>query len=887
MPMQPDTAKMPIQLDTDKMPGLPDIADFLKRTISILEQVENTMTQEGPSMQLKFNHDQCNYLADKLRKAVDGANVFSKLLNKVHETPFTIEDMVKFLEIFKLLHAFAVQAGTFIQECCKDSWLVSARKLTNVMEHVLAMIFCLELCAIVFSDRWKWVATLSSLVKPELVDKLIDDEAATIREKALSDKNAMLLQVEAVLDPSSTSGIKEYQLAKQLKRNLKEGSTFEEFEEKDRNSIIQLEMLGAGSYGKVYKGMNGELDIAKKTVSKGTDFLTFKKEVTIQSQMSHSNVLSLHCYTVEKREQSIIMPYMEKSLSTLMDERLKADRECPFTILVAVDIMSQVAWGMHYVHGREIAHRDLKAENILVTLVARTEFVLVKVADFGASKMIMIDEEEGDENEEMRMIDVTPNIGTLRWKAPEQFQPAGTPKEKMPRKDAFIKVAQCDIYSFAMVCYEVLTGKLPYGEFHSWEIKQRILDGERPKLPECHVRLIDLIQRCWSKEAGVRPPFGTICKELEYVRYELLMTFAWGSTRAQSMIENARQNYTSELFTAMVESTRAQRMIENASEFFTATEESEFTVTEETHLQGWSEIQDGATQAVNRLNEDRMVFQDLKLRQDERKAERIRLGLGRDVPGFFQDMDDLVLGRLLAEGAQAYIYEACYAGGKGYVAKVFKMEGFSLEDLLKQMPTGVLNAFERDTREGSPLSLICGATLLKDGRFAVLMQRKWGDLRTLINLRLKGKAFDDPPFTFEEVIMMMFGIAKDMMSLQSESPPILHRDLKATNVLVQSSHESEITEITVCDMEFNLMVSGTGFWRAPEILIELLKRPSNRDIAFSEKSDIYSYGMTCYELATGHIPFEGYFKKDWKRIIEGERPYLPSYVHPFCRRCDH
>jgi serine/threonine protein kinase len=120
---------------------------------------------------------------------------------------------------------------------------------------------------------------------------------------------------------------------------------------------------------------------------------------------------------------------------------------------------------------------------------------------------------------------VTPNIGTLRWKAPEQIQPVGTPKEKMPRKEAFIKVAQCDIYSFAMVCYEILTGDLPYGEISSpYEIKRRILTGERPNLPECHLRLIYLIQRCWSKEASERPPFGAICKELEYVKYELLMT---------------------------------------------------------------------------------------------------------------------------------------------------------------------------------------------------------------------------------------------------------------------------------------------------------------------------------------------------------------------------
>ena len=54
---------------------------------------------------------------------------------------------------------------------------------------------------------------------------------------------------------------------------------------------------------------------------------------------------------------------------------------------------------------------------------------------------------------------------------------------------------------------------------------------------------------------------------------------------------------------------------------------------------------------------------------------------------------------------------------------------------------------------------------------------------------------------------------------------------------------------------------------------------------------MYSYAMTYNDILIGHIPFFGYEKSDWKKVIDGERPYLFNYVDPrlqeMVERCWH
>lgn len=94
---------------------------------------------------------------------------------------------------------------------------------------------------------------------------------------------------------------------------------------------------------------------------------------------------------------------------------------------------------------------------------------------------------------------------------------------------------------------------------------------------------------------------------------------------------------------------------------------------------------------------------------------------------------------------------------------------------------------------------ILGGILSEDerlrGRFAFLMERRWGDLRLLIDHRMKTRRSTNGPFSIDHATHLMLTIGKNMDILHTKHD-IVHMDLKAFNVLVQKkfSHEGMIQD---------------------------------------------------------------------------------------------
>src|SRR3990167_9153657 len=105
-------------------------------------------------------------------------------------------------------------------------------------------------------------------------------------------------------------------------------------------------------------------------------------------------------------------------------------------------IMLDIAKGMKYLFGRDIIHRDLRSPNIFIitTEVSNSRrAIYAKVADFGLS---------------VPLPSATGNLRSWRWLAPEVFHYSST------RHDI-----RSDIYSFAVVCWELIQGTFPFGTF--------------------------------------------------------------------------------------------------------------------------------------------------------------------------------------------------------------------------------------------------------------------------------------------------------------------------------------------------------------------------------------------------------------------------------------
>jgi serine/threonine protein kinase len=295
-------------------------------------------------------------------------------------------------------------------------------------------------------------------------------------------------------------------------------------EHHDRHSIryddVQIctdNCLGQGGFGTVFKctflGMPAAAKVLKAAghaVSEGV-----KKEATILAKLQHPNVLQFIGVAGNEHQHVIVTELMGMDLRRYLDKSIpesdlsNSPEKPPLELLETIDIMLQVAEGMDHLHKEGVIHRDLKAKNVLVNVldfdamdgsrIRVSKSVRVKVADFGLSKL-----------KDMSSNFTTLGLGTTPWRAPEVFE-GNTERYKK----------SADVYSFAMLFFEVLTGKTPFDDLPRTTIYESIRIGVRPPLPSktyCPDYLSELIRRCWATRAEDRPKFPEICQMLQYCK---------------------------------------------------------------------------------------------------------------------------------------------------------------------------------------------------------------------------------------------------------------------------------------------------------------------------------------------------------------------------------
>lgn len=251
--------------------------------------------------------------------------------------------------------------------------------------------------------------------------------------------------------------------------------------------------VASGSYGDLYKGMYCSQEVAIKILK--TERLNselqkeFAQEVYIMRKVRHKNVVQFIGACTRPPNLCIVTEYMSGGSVYDYLHKQKGTFKFPSLLKVAIDVSK----GMNYLHQNNIIHRDLKAANLLMD-----ENEVVKVADFGVARV------------KAQTGVMTAETGTYRWMAPEVI-------EHKPYDH------KADVFSFGVVLWELLTGKLPYEYLTPLQAAVGVVQkGLRPIVPKnTHPKFAELLERCWKQDPTLRPDFSEITEILRQIAKEV------------------------------------------------------------------------------------------------------------------------------------------------------------------------------------------------------------------------------------------------------------------------------------------------------------------------------------------------------------------------------
>ncbi|MDD1685479.1 serine/threonine-protein kinase [Methanoregula sp.] len=222
------------------------------------------------------------------------------------------------------------------------------------------------------------------------------------------------------------------------------------FPEELAGKYTQISPIGSGGFAMVYSAYrvsdNRKVAIKIPIRSNERTGRSFLHEIKVWETMHHPNIVEVTAANI------LPVPYVEMEfVAGSLDTLAK-----PVPVLTAARIIRGIAEGIRYAHARRCIHRDIKPQNILLTVE-----IVPKITDWGISKVL----EENTRN-------TTVAGFSLSYAAPEQIAP-----EKFGSTDE-----RTDMYQIGAVFYELVTGMIPFDDASMMEMVNEILYDD-PVIP--------------------------------------------------------------------------------------------------------------------------------------------------------------------------------------------------------------------------------------------------------------------------------------------------------------------------------------------------------------------------------------------------------------------
>lgn len=218
------------------------------------------------------------------------------------------------------------------------------------------------------------------------------------------------------------------------------------------------ETLGKGSFGVVKEvthitsGQQYAMKMVNKDKPGSTSIQLLEREIEVLNRVNHPHLIQLiEVYETQKKVFLVLEMCRGGELSDLLKEknRFKEDE--------VKELMKQLAEAVVYMHDKDMVHRDLKLENILLSTSESSEQFNIKVADFGLCHMKGLP--GCDELMHSR-------CGTLYYMAPEVLK----------NKHEYSKL--CDVWSMGVIMYALLCGRMPFNGDTASRLETEIMLGE-------------------------------------------------------------------------------------------------------------------------------------------------------------------------------------------------------------------------------------------------------------------------------------------------------------------------------------------------------------------------------------------------------------------------
>ncbi len=240
-----------------------------------------------------------------------------------------------------------------------------------------------------------------------------------------------------------------------------------------------LGKLGEGGMGVVYKAQDTTLDrvVALKFLPphvavSGETKARFLQEAKAAAGLNHAHICTVHGVEEDGDQMFIVMEFVEGGT---LRQRI------PFSNMDdAISTAVQIAEALQEAHSKGIVHRDIKADNIMLTSKGQA-----KVMDFGLAKT------KGS----LKLTRTSSTVGTLAYMAPEQIQGGEVD-------------TRSDIFSFGSLLFEMFAGKTPFRGEHEAAMLYSIVNEEPPTLDQFRQDisplLSGLVAKCLEKDPADR-----------------------------------------------------------------------------------------------------------------------------------------------------------------------------------------------------------------------------------------------------------------------------------------------------------------------------------------------------------------------------------------------